>query len=219
MTRLLDQEFPQICSTTTMGTSSLIVMSKCMPFQESGQHAETQWPSKYAPKPMPPDASVWRCKHGLSSHSRLMKQLIPLQCFRNCCHTATSANIALETLMWCRGNNTPQVASIKRRKKAQPGATARQAKLSFPINFCSSRKVIFLLEKAKKPFTTSVRSFIFSWGRRTSIATVSNTRPRNFKHVKGPYTLLVANRTLRQQKNKLLSPHQAIAVPCQNPVD
>lgn len=70
-----------------------------------------------------------------------------------------------------------------RRKKALPGTTTMQVKLSSPIKDCNSFNVTFL--RFKKVFNNSRNRSNLSIGNRISILLESNSRPRNVSIVVG----------------------------------
>ena len=82
------------------------------------------------------------------------------------------------------GCEIPRVRSINRLKKARPGMTTEHAKFSRLIKDWSSLRVTFL--RVEKLAMHWMHLLIFSWGKRASQVSESNSMPANVRTFDGP---------------------------------
>ena len=91
---LLRKRGPQTSTDNTIGKSSLNVMWNAD--MRSGQVPYVQCVRKIAPKPMVPDASVYRCNVGVVNHGWASIKLRPLNCSMKIDHACKSRQLLIK---------------------------------------------------------------------------------------------------------------------------
>ena len=137
--RLSTMGDPQAWTAMTIGKSSKKAMLNV--FHISGQRPCSQWQPKTAPNPIEPAASVLRWRVSEVTQTSLKKKDLPLNSSKNRSQSKISNLAPFERRMWWCGFWMPLVRSIKRRRKAQPGATTMHVKFTKPIKDWSSFRV------------------------------------------------------------------------------
>ena len=170
---LLRKRGPQTSTDNTIGKSSLNVMWNAD--MRSGQVPYVQCVRKIAPKPMVPDASVYRSNVGVVNHGWASIKLRPLNCSMKIDHACKSRRLSLLRVILWLGFVTFLVKSVRRRKKQRQWRTTWQQKFNSPSRDRSSLRVTFLERDKCNSLPRTLDNL--SAGSRASIATESSSKP------------------------------------------
>ena len=153
---------------------------------------------------MEPAVSVYSSKSGVGVGEESRKKVRPFQFARNTFHISRSLKNSLFSRMWWKRLGTPLVRLIAHWRKVLPGTTTLQANWRVPMSDCNSTRRTE--RRDLKEFNKSWILESLSWGKRTSMRTLSSTIPMNSISWEGPIVLEDTTGALRDinTRNRVL---------------
>ena len=134
----------QVLVAATMAKSSCHWIDRSGSCWDGNQSPLIHSPSKNAPNPLAPEASVYSLRSSASIHELSMKMDLPFHAGRNCCHHKMSARALLDMSTWWCSRGTEVDREINRRVNSLPAGMILAANASFPTSDSNCRFVAFL---------------------------------------------------------------------------